>query len=75
MIKEHASVVLLADLPADGLKSGDIGAVVHCYPDDQAYEVEFVTFSGRPAALVTVRADQVRPVAANENAHARAVVT
>ena len=54
MIKEHDTVVLLDDLDQHGLEAGDIGAVVHCYPGDQGYEVEFVTFSGQTAALVTI---------------------
>jgi len=73
MIKEHDTVVLLGDLDQHGLEAGDVGAVVHCYPDGQGYEVEFVTFSGQTAALVTIRANQIRPVAANEIAHARTV--
>ncbi len=41
----------------------------------KAYEVEFVTFSGKTAALVTLDPEQVRAVASNEIAHARELAT
>jgi hypothetical protein len=71
MIHEHDRVVLTVPLVEEGLEAGDIGAVVHIYPRHQAYEVEFVTLTGRTAAVVTVSAEQVRPVANTEIPHAR----
>ena len=71
MIHEHDRVVLTAPLVAEGLEAGDIGAVVHVYPRSEAYEVEFVTLTGRTAAVVTVPATQVRPVSSSEIPHAR----
>jgi hypothetical protein len=56
------TVVLDKDLPEEGLRRGDLGAVVHVYEPD-GLEVEFVTASGRTEALVTLRTDDVRPVA------------
>jgi hypothetical protein len=54
-------VVLEHDLPAHGLKRGDLGAVVeHVGPD--AYMVEFVADSGRTQALVTLDARDIRAV-------------
>ena len=58
-------VVLERDLPADGLKRGDLGAVVELYQPD-GLEVEFVTASGRTEALVTLTALDVRPVVEND---------
>jgi hypothetical protein len=55
------TVVMRADLPSYGLKSGDIGAVVQVYAPD-AIEVEFVTAAGRTQAVITLRTHQVRPV-------------
>ncbi len=69
-IKEHDRVVLTADLPAEGLQAGDVGTVVHVY-EDEGYEVEFVALDGTTAAVATVRASHVRPVAAGELPHAR----
>lgn len=55
-------VVLTADVPAHGLKRGDLGAVVDVSAPD-AIEVEFVTASGRTKALVTLKMSDVREVA------------
>lgn len=54
-------VVLETDQPAQGLKRGDLGAIVDIYSRD-AIEVEFVTASGRTQALITVRPDDIREV-------------
>ena len=54
-------VVLKIDVPAHGLKRGDLGAVVEVYAAD-AIEVEFVTASGRTKALVTLKPNDVREV-------------
>ena len=56
------TVVLDRDLPNHGLRRGDLGAVVEVYQPD-GLEVEFVTASGRTAALVTLTDRDVRPVA------------
>jgi hypothetical protein len=71
MIHEHDRVVLTAPLVEEGLQAGDIGAVVHIYPGGEAYEVEFVTLTGKTAAVVTVSAEHVRPVGNTEIPHAR----
>jgi hypothetical protein len=55
------TVVLTKDLPEEGLRSGDLGAVVQVYEPD-GLEVEFVRASGRTRALVTLRTSDVRPV-------------
>ncbi len=57
--KPHDVVVLNTDLPAHGLRRGDLGAVVDLY-DRNAIEVEFVTASGRTNALVMLKSDDVR---------------
>jgi hypothetical protein len=56
------TVVLVRDLDAHGLRKGDLGAVVEVYEPD-ALEVEFITASGRTAALLPLNARDVRPVA------------
>lgn len=71
MIREHERVVLRVSVPAEKLEAGDVGTVVHVYRDGQAYEVEFLTLDGRTAAVVTLEADQVRPVGQREITHAR----
>jgi hypothetical protein len=75
MIKEHERVVLRTPVPAEGLEAGDVGTVVHVYADGLAYEVEFLTLDGHTAAVATLEADQVRPVARHEITHARSLAT
>jgi hypothetical protein len=55
------TVVLDRDLPEHGLRKGDLGSVVEVY-DPDGLEVEFVTASGRSAALLTLNGRDVRPV-------------
>jgi len=62
MFKLLDTVVLDRDLPADGLRRGDLGAVVDVHPPD-GLEVEFVLASGRTQALVSLTHADVRAVA------------
>jgi hypothetical protein len=71
MIKEHDRIVLTTAIPAEGLEAGDVGTIVHIYRDGLAYEVEFTMLNGDTAAVVTVEANQVRPVQEREITHAR----
>jgi uncharacterized protein DUF4926 len=71
VIKEHDRVVLKKNLPAEKLRAGDVGTIVHIYSDAHAYEVEFVTLEGRTAAVLTIDATDVRPVNSREITHAR----
>ena len=54
-------VVLERDIPPQGLRRGDLGAVVEVYGPDQV-AVEFVAASGRTQALVTLRTSDFRAV-------------
>ncbi|MBI4590393.1 MAG: DUF4926 domain-containing protein [Candidatus Rokubacteria bacterium] len=56
------TIVLDRDLPDQELRRGDLGAIVELYEPD-GLEVEFVTASGRTAALLTLNVRDVRPVA------------
>ena len=62
MISEHDTVVLTADIPEEGLKAGDLGAVVAVYGNGAAYEVEFVSLKGQTVSLVTIPHTGVRAV-------------
>lgn len=58
MIEELDVVTLTHDIQEHGLKKGSKGAVVHCYEDRLAFEVEFVSDTGETVALLTLeRAD------------------
>ena len=74
-IKEHDCVVLTANLPDEGLEAGDVGTVVHIHKDGAAYEVEFVTLTGRTVAVVTVEASQLRPIGQRDISHIRELQT
>lgn len=71
MIKELDDVVLLIDLPRDGLAKGDVGTVVLLHKDGAGYEVEFTTLDGETLAVTTLAADQIRAARQREIAHAR----
>ncbi len=70
-VSEHDVVVLRADLPAENLQAGDVGTVVHVHADGAAYEVEFMTLSGRTIAVTTVGRDQLRAVTDSDLSHVR----
>jgi hypothetical protein len=57
---EYDTVILLKDYPIEGLRKGDIGAVVmiHTKPNE-AYEVEFVDEGGITKALLALRPEEI----------------
>lgn len=73
MIKEHERVVLTEDLPADGLRLGDVGVVVHVAADARSYAVEFIALDGHTIDVIPLAAAQVRPIHRQEIANARAL--
>ena len=64
-------VVLTHDIQQYGLKQGDIGAVVHCYKENGAFEIEFVTADGVTIALLTLGQADIRPIGRREVLHVR----
>lgn len=72
---EHERIVLTTNVPEYGLQAGDVGTIVHIYEGAQAYEVEFVTLTGKTVAVVTVPSNQARSVQEDEITHARAMAT
>ena len=71
MINELDLVVLLKDNDYYGLKSGDVGTVVHCYKDKKGFEVEFVTADGQTIDVLTLTDAEIRPFAQAEILHTR----
>ncbi len=71
MIKEHDRIVLLKDLPEDGLQAGDVGTVVHIHRQGEAFEVEFMTLDGGTVAVVTLLSPQIRAVSKRDITHVR----
>lgn len=75
MIAELDNVVLKTELPEHGLRQGDIGTVVLVHDNGAGYEVEFMTLEGETVAVVTLFANQVRPIGRREIANARELKT
>lgn len=63
--RELECVVLARDLPEHGLRTGDLGTIVHLYSAEAA-EVEFVRGSGVAQALVTLPTADLRPIQADD---------
>ena len=59
MLKQHDTVAVTADRPADGLRRGDVGAIVHRHKDGTNFEVEFIDERGRTKCIATIPADQL----------------
>lgn len=71
MLEEHDRIVLTEDISGLRLKAGDVGTIVHVHRGGRAFEVEFLALDGQTAALATVPAVRLRPVAATDLTHAR----
>jgi hypothetical protein len=60
----YQDVILTVDVPAEGLRAGDVGTVVerHQVPGvaEVGYSVEFFDMTGRTVAVVTVPASNLR---------------
>ena len=69
MTREQDTVVLIKDPPAEGLAKGDMGTVVMVHEGGKAFEVEFVTLAGDTLGMLTLTADEVRPISARDVPH------
>ena len=72
-IKDLDAVALVSDLPAHGLKRGDVGTAVLVHGDGAAFEVEFAGYDGHTVALVTLEGGAVRALHAADIVRARAL--
>lgn len=61
-IRELDTVTLSHNLEEHGLRQGDVGTVVHCYANHDAFEVEFVTEHGETIAVLTLTQADVRSI-------------
>ena len=70
-------VVLTEDLPAEGLRVGDVGVIVEHYAANgdvaEGYELEFFSAGGQTVAVVSVPATAVRLAQADEILSARSL--
>ena len=69
-MKDRILIVLLKDLPEDGLQAGDVGTVVHIYRQGKAFE-EFMTHYGGTVAVITLPSSQIRAVSKRDVTHVR----
>jgi hypothetical protein len=69
----YRDAILTQDLPAHGLKAGDVGTVVDRHDSQQGvgYSVEFFDMTGRTVAVVVVDEAKLRPPSANDLPTAR----
>jgi len=71
----YQRVVLTQDLPAEGLRAGDVGVIVERYSAKgdvpEGYELEFFSAGGQTVAVVSVPATAVREAQADEVLSAR----
>lgn len=73
MIYERQRVVLTVDLPEHGFIAGDIGVIVHIHGEHEGYELEIFSADGHTLDVMTVEANQVRPVSRRDILHVRAL--
>lgn len=59
MPKEHDVVAPTANRLHDGLRIGDVGAVVHCYRDPGVFEIESIGEQARTKCVATVPDSQI----------------
>jgi ATP-dependent exoDNAse (exonuclease V) alpha subunit len=71
MIQELDTVILVKNYPDQGLVKGDMGAVVMVHDSGKAFEMEFVTLAGDTLGVLTLTADEVRPISARDVPHVR----
>ena len=69
-LKLFDRAVLMKDLPADGLRAGDVWVVVEHYDargdSPEGYELEFFSARGETIAVVSVPATAVRVAESHE---------
>lgn len=59
--RDLESVQLRADLPDQGLKTGEVGTIVHVFDVADAYLVEFVNDDGSTRALAELTPEKLAP--------------
>jgi hypothetical protein len=75
IINEHSRAVVLHDLPASGLKAGDVGVVVHIHHDVAGdtigYMLEMFNIDGDSLDVVSVGRNDVRCATPTDRMHVR----
>jgi hypothetical protein len=75
IINEHSRAVVVHDLPASGLKAGDVGVVVHIHRDVSGdpvgYMLEMFNIDGDSLDVVSVGRYDVRCATSADRMHVR----
>ena len=71
MIHKLEPAILVKDYPDQGLVKGNMGAVVMVHDGGKAFEVEFVTLAGDTLGVLTLTADEIRPISVRAVPHVR----
>jgi hypothetical protein len=74
VIEELDRVALTRAIPENRLEAGDVSTVVCVHDGGRGYTVEFLSLQGKTVAIVTLAADDVRPIRPREIAHVRETV-
>ncbi len=71
----YTRMALSVDLPAHGLRRGDVATLVEHHPgrpgQEDGYSLEVFNAVGETVAVVTVGESQIEPLTANELLHVR----
>jgi len=65
----YEDIILLKDIPEEGLEAGDVGVVVACHDVpglESGYSIEFFSMSGETVAVVTLPASVLRRPASTD---------
>ena len=62
MIKELDIVSLTTDVPSAELEAGEEGTIVHVYPSNTDFEVEFPAKKGRSGVVASLPSTSIRPL-------------
>jgi len=77
-VQMFGDVILTCDVPARGLRAGDVGTVVerHAAPGrEDGYSVEFFDMTGRTVAIITVPVSALRLPTAADRPSVRAMAS
>ena len=74
MIEELDRVALTRAVPEHGSTAGDVGTVVSVHDKGAGFTIEFLSLQGKTVAIVTLRAEAIRPVSPREITHSREMV-
>ena len=74
MIEELDRVALTRAIPEHRLTAGDVGTVVSVHDKGAGFTIEFLSLQGKTVAIVTLRAEAIRPVSPREITHSREMV-